>query len=315
MLFQKREAQRDRRVLVHGLYYCGRMFADFMKGDGWDVHYYPDGGIGNFAAMAGRLAACDLVYQIGGRLRSGKFLQAAKLLKKEKIVMHWAGSDALDEQKNMGRKTVEPWILHNVRHWAVSEWMVREVQALGVSCELVTIPSSYVPEGPSPLPSEFSVLVYMPNVGRGSLYGLDQILRVAQELPHVPFELVGLLEGRIQNPPSNLRIHGRIPNLQEFYKRAAVLWRPTRHDGMPSMVFEALGHGRHVLWTYPFPGCVQVACAAEAQAAISQLHALHQEGRLEVNSTGARVIADGYLPGTVKDQVLRRFAAILEART
>src|SRR6266403_1239163 len=43
-----------------------------------------------------------------------------------------------------------------------------------------------------------------------------------------------------------------------FYKRASVVWRPVRHDGLSFMVLEALGHGRHVLWTYEFPGCVKV---------------------------------------------------------
>jgi len=303
----------SRRVLVHGLYYCGQMFADLMNGDGWEFRYYPDAGAGNLVAMGRYLTACDLVYQIGGRLRAGKFLQAAKLLKKEKVIMHWAGSDTLEERKKFGKKAAEPWILRNVRHWAVSDWMVREVQALGVPCELVPIPSSYVPEQPSPLPAKFSVLVYVPNLGRGSLYGLDRILQVARELPHVSFELVGLLKGSIQDTPPNFKVYRRIANLHDFYKRSVVVWRPARHDGMPSMVFEALGHGRYMLWPYPFPGCVQVSCAAEAKAEISRLYELHQRGQLQVNSSGAKIIAHGYLPGHVKRAVLGRLEDILAA--
>jgi glycosyltransferase involved in cell wall biosynthesis len=303
----------NRRVLVHGLYHCGRMFADLMNGNGWEFRYYPDAGIRNLATMVRDLANCDLVYQIGGRRRSGKFLHVAKLLNKKKIVMHWTGSDTLDEQKQPVSATAEPWVLQNVRHWAVSDWMVREVEALGVPCELVPIPSSFVPEQPCPLPAKFSVLVYVPAVSRSDLYGLDRILEVARELADVSFELVGLVDGSIADPPANLRIHGRIPDLGEFYRRASVVWRPTRHDGMSSMVLEALGYGRHVLWSYPFPGSVRVSSAAEARDEIARLHALHREQKLQVNFAGTRAITEGgYQPHHLKQAILQRLGMILE---
>jgi glycosyltransferase involved in cell wall biosynthesis len=305
--------QPCRRVLVHGLFHCGRMFADFMSGEGWDFRYYPDAGFWNLTAMARHLAGCDLIYQIGGRRRAGRFLYAARLLRKKKIVMHWIGSDTLEEQKKKAKSKAAPWILQEVHHWAVSDWMLREVQALGVPCELVPIPPSFVPDQPSALPSNFCVLVYMPDVRRADLYGLDRILQVARELPHIPFELVGLVYGAIPDPPPNLKIHARIPNLSEFYKRASVVWRPVRHDGLSSMVLEALGHGRHVLWSYPFPGCVQVASAREARDEISRLFALHQQQLLTVNWAGPLAITEGgYRPQHLKQVILRRLQSIQE---
>lgn len=302
-----------RRVLVHGLYHCGRMFADWMGGNEWDFRYHPDAGLRNLTAMARDLAACDLIYQIGGRRRAGKFLQVARLLRKKKIVMHWIGSDTLEEQQKRAQSKAAPWILQEVHHWAVSDWLVREVQALGVPCELVPIPSSFVPDEPSALPSEFSVLVYMPDVRSGDLYGLDRMLQVARELPHIHFELVGLVYGVIPNPPANLRIHGRIPDLQEFYKRSTLLWRPVRHDGMSSMVLEALGHGRHVLWSYPFPGCAHVTSAAEARKEISRLYALHQRKQLQVNWAGSLALTEGgYRPQALKQDILGRLQNIHE---
>ena len=301
-----------RRVLVHGLLYVGRMFAELMDGNGWDFRYYPDHGIHNLASMARDLHECDLVYQIGGRVTLGKFLHAAKFLKKKKLIMHWAGSDVMGQRRELERGAANPWVMRNVHHWAVSEWLADEVGELGLPCEWVPLPPGNVPERPSPLPKDFSVLVYMPDARRSELYGLDRILQVARQLPEIPFELVGLYHGRIDDPPGNLRIHGRIPDLAQFYKRASVVWRPTRHDGLSFMVLEGLGYGRHVLWSYAFPGCVQVTDVADARDAIARLHAKHKEGRLGINQEGVQVIAErGFLPHRLKQNTLARLEKIL----
>ena len=304
-----------RRVLVHGDVHAGTVFAQLMDGDGWRFRYYPDAGLRNLSQIARELRACDLAYQIGGRVTAGKFLLAAKLMRKKKIVMHWTGSDVLDEQMKGLPAAADPWILENVEHWAVSDWLVREVATLGITCRLVPLPSPSVPDHPSPLPSRFSVLVYMPAIARGTLYGLDRILEVANELPHIPFELVGLLEGTIENPPANLRVHGRILDLREFFQRATVIWRPVRHDGLSWMVLEALGYGRHVLWSYAFPGCTQVRSAADARDEIARLYALEQQKRLKMNSDGvAAIVEGGYLPRLLRSKIRMHLDEILSAQ-
>jgi hypothetical protein len=227
--------------------------------------------------------------------------------------MHWVGSDAPDAREDVVLKRAVPWILLEVHHWAESSWMVQEVDSLNVCSELVPLPPSRIPESPSPLPEQFSVLVYVPDAERGSLYGLDAILRVARDLPRVRFELVGLRRGRIEGAPANLRIHSLIPDLTGHYKRATVLWRPARHDGLSWMVLEALGHGRHVLWSYNFPGCLQVQNAAEACEQIAHLYELHQQNALPVNVAGARVVVENYCPTLLKNKILERLDAIISS--
>ena len=301
------------RVLVHGLPYFGEMFAELMRGDGWEFCYFPDEGVENLAGMARELCRCDLAYQIGGRVTLGKFLRAAKWLHKKKIVMHWVGSDTLDEQRDVAEGNSADWVTNRIHHWAESHWMVREVEALGLECDLVPLPSSCVTDRPSPLPSEFSVLVYVPDVRRGALYGLDRILQAAKELPHIPFELVGLTHGDIPAAPENLRIHGRLADLSGFYRRATVLWRPVRHDGLSFMVLEALGHGRHVLWSYEFPGSIVAETPKAAVEEISRLYTLHQQGRLDINFAGVEAIAANYLPQLLRSMIHRRLEAILQS--
>jgi len=301
-----------RRVLVHGLVFFGKHFAELMDGDGWSFRYFPDAGIGNLTSMARELNACDLVYQVGGRVTRGKFLRAAHLLKKTKIVMHWVGSDTLDEQQDVANGNADPWVFRSVHHWAESDWMVREVNALGLPCEKVPLPSAFVPDFVSPMPKEFRVLVYVPTVTRSALYGLDSILQVAGELQHIPFDLVGLRDGPLPDAPRNLTVHSRVANLSEFYRRCAVVWRPVRHDGLSWMVMESLGHGRHVLWTYPFPGCIQASTPAEARWHITRLRMLHERGFLKHNEVGAESIArGGYHPRSLRREIRRRLEAIL----
>jgi len=312
MPFGPSQEKMKRRVLVHGLPYFGNMFADSMSGDGWGFRYYPDGGAGNFARIARDLVACDIVHQIGGRLTLGKFLAAAKFLGKDKIIMVWCGSDVLAAQEELGQGKAVPWIAKHVHHWADSENIAAEIRAMGLACEnVLPIPDVLIPDQPQPLPGEFRVLSYVPGTDRGELYGLDLILEVTRQLPRVQFVLVGLNEGTIADPPANLEIHKRLP-LKEFYSSAAVVWRPTRHDGLSYMVLEALGYGRHVLWSYPFPGCAHVTSAADARDEILRLQDLHLQGQLGINTAGVMEVAEKYSPRIIKEKILRRMEQILE---
>jgi hypothetical protein len=219
----------------------------------------------------------------------------------------------VDEKKFVQSGTADPWVMQKLHHWAESRWMVREVEELGARCEEMALPSAGIPSEPVPLPNKFSVLIHVPTVRLGRLYGLDQVLRVAANLPQIPFELVGLKEGTIPDPPGNLLVHGRVPELSEFYKRAIVLWRPVRHDGLSFMVREALGYGRHVLYTYPFAGCVKVDSAEEAQEQIVALFARHQKGILELNTAGVNLITENYQTNKLKEQILARLQVIAES--
>ena len=308
----RRTERVKRQVLVHGLPYFGKMMAEYMTGDGWDFRFYPDEGAGNFARMAHDLVWCDIIYQIGGRLSLGKFLALAKFLGKDKIVVEWCGSDVLTAQGELAKGKTDPWVAKHIHHWADSESIATEIRVMGLDCEaVIPLPTVSIPEQAIPLPKDFGVLCYVPGTNRGELYGLDLILEVARLMPGIRFELVGLNQGTIADPSANLGIHRRLP-LLEFYRRAVVVWRPARHDGLSSMVLEALGYGRHVLWSYPFPGCTHVTSAEEARREIARLHELHKRGHLEVNSVGVQLVAREYAPSLVKRKILGRLEHILE---
>ena len=103
---------------------------------------------------------------------------------------------------------------------------------------------------------------------------------------------------------------GRV-DLRAFYQRASVIWRPVRHDGLSFMVREALGHGRHVLYSYSFPGCIQVRDTEAARAEIERLHQLHRRGELGINEPGLQFVSEKYDKTLIRREILRRLSNLL----
>jgi glycosyltransferase involved in cell wall biosynthesis len=297
-------------VVVHGLTYFCRRFPAIVQGTGWEVSHQEGQNAAALVALANELRRCDLAFKWGGRITAGKFLAMARFLGKKKVVLFWSGSDVLYAKKQYASNKMSSWIAQRV-HWAGAPWLAEEVRSMGLPCEYV--PATWVPsvDHPFPLPPRFSVLAYLPDINRVSLYGIDIVVEVARSLPSVNFTIVGLKSGRIPEAPSNVRVSGWTADMSEFYRQATVLWRPVRHDGLSFMALEALAHGRHVLWSYPFPAARLVDGAAAARAALQQLEHQHRRGVLELNEAGIDLIARDFSPDRIRNEILRRWQDIL----
>jgi hypothetical protein len=302
------------KVHIHGVAHFSRQIPDLLGADGWRITNHELRGSASLTRKVADLAGCDLVFTYGGRVTTGKFLAAARLLGKDKLVMFWAGSDVLYAKEHVARGgTVSPWIAKRI-HWASSPWIAEEVRALGISCEYVPFNWAPAVEKPSQLPKAFSVLTYLPDAARTKLYGAGQILEVARAMPGTSFVLVGLREGQLAGVPPNLEVHGWTADLARFYQRAVVLWRPVQHDGMSFMVLASLAHGRHVIYSYPFPGCIQATSAAAARMELERLQELHETGQLQLNEPGMRIVDSEFRAEAIRVRVLRRWKAIIEER-
>ena len=301
------------RVLLHGLeFFCRRLPAAF-KSDGWEIKHHTVHELPSLIALLKDLPRADLLFLWGARISFGKFLRAAQLLSRKKIVMLWAGSDVLGAQMQFAEGKLEPWIARKI-HWAGAPWLRDEIQAIGLKCEFV--PITWVPKvsRPHPMPEQFSVLVYLPSASQAKLYGLDRILQISRSLPDIRFELVGLKDGHVPDPPSNLRIRGRLQDMSEVYRRSSVYWRPVEHDGLSFMALEALSHGRHVVWSYPFSYCSRSVNVETDRAEILRLHTLHQRGSLLLNERAIGMVAERYSLESVKKEYLRRWQEIIVSR-
>jgi hypothetical protein len=297
-------------VHVHGYATFASQFPELLKAEGWRVSNYQSQGLGSLASKVKDLRRCDLAFTYGGRITMGKFLWIARGLGTQKLVIFWAGSDTLYAKADSGAGKLDPWIASKI-HWAATPWLAEEVHSFGVPCEYVPVNWAPTVLHPKPLPYKFSVLVYLPDMKKESLYGADRILEVARALPQMEFTVVGLREGRLDGAPPNMKIHGWINDMTPFYEKASLLWRPVRHDGMSFMVLAALAHGRHVLWSYPFPACSHVAGASEARKELERLNVLHATGALGANEAGIRVIAENFTREKIREGILKRWEEII----
>ncbi|MEO8590185.1 MAG: glycosyltransferase family 4 protein [Flavobacteriales bacterium] len=130
----------------------------------------------------------------------------------------------------------------------------------GSKCRVVVIPNAVdMPDGPTIYPVEATPLRLL-FVGRFAFNkGLDVLLSVARRfdvegrLGDVLFELAGdgpLMENmRRDGVPRNVRVLGRVDDalLAQLYHECHALVLPTRFEGMPTVVLEAMAHARPVL--------------------------------------------------------------------
>jgi hypothetical protein len=303
---------RRYRVLAHGLSYFCRKLSSLVQDDRWQVLDRSGHSPAQLVDLVRDLARCDLAYTWGGRISMGKFLWAARLLGKQKLIMLWSGSDVLYAQDEYAKGMRTPWV-NGVVHWAVSPWIADEVKELGIPCEYVQASFVDVITQPKPLLKKFSVLIFVRGVAKTELYGWDRMLEVAKALPHIDFHLCGLHNGESLRVTENIKIHSWMNDLKPLLQEITVVYRPVRHDGLSFTVLEALSHGRHVLYTYPLPGCIQVSDAPAACAELQRLYEAHEAGTLPLNEAGRNYIEREYAPEKVRTELLRRWEQIILA--
>lgn len=308
---QRQNSRRPYRVVVHGLPNFCEKLPGLLGSESWDVRDYSKHLLSDFPAFVNDLRRCDLAYTWGGRITKGKFLWAARLLGKRKIVMLWCGSDVLLAQREFADNKMDPW-LAGMTHWAVSPALAANVRAFGLSCEYV--PASFVSPVacPSPLPKKFSVLTYAPSAAKAKFYGWDAILQAAEMFPSVEFNLVGLPREETLPAPPNVKLHTFANDITPLVKETAVGWRPIQHDGGTSFfVLELLAHGRHVLYTNPHPGCIHVATTEAACNELKRLRTLHELGELKSNNEGIEYVAQYCTPERVRTELLTRWEKVI----
>jgi len=301
---------RPYRVVIHGLpHFCTKL-ARLLECDGWDVRYHSHQALRNMPALLRDLSRADLVYTWGGRVSLGKFLSAARWLGVRNLVMLWSGSDIFFGQEQVAAGQMNPWIASKT-HWAVSPWIADEARALGLKCEFVQASFVEPVADVAPMPGKFAVLCYVPSREKAALYGWEEIKTVAQALPKVDFRVVGLLNGETLDAPANVKLGAWAKDLAPHIRAATVVWRPVRHDGLSFMVLESLAQGRHVIYSYPFVGCVQATTVDAARDEIAKLAAKHRAGTLGVNTAGFDAVAREFAPSIVRANLLRRWEEII----
>lgn len=173
-------------------------------------------------------------------------------------------------------------------HVAAAPWFVHDLGRLGMEATVALFPTPLPTMArPSSLPSQFSVLTYIP-AGRSHHYGGDAVMQVARAMREVPFRVVGSDGRPIAQAPRNVESIPKQPNLDQSYRDSTVVLRIVRHDAVGATVREGLVHARHVIYSYPLPFVQHVPYdnPAVLRARLEMLRAEHDAGRLSLNIEG-----------------------------
>jgi hypothetical protein len=299
------------RVLVLGFPHFVNMLVPMLSDA--DIQFIPYRG--RRWVWVWELLCADACYFIGGRWKHDKFLDLALLMRK-KIVMHWVGTDVKDASAAYSQSEVSHDLIVRCQHWAEVSWTADELCAVGIPAEVVPLTSALTVSEAFELPSEFTILAYLP-AGRALFYGAQHILQLARELPSVQVLCVGSAESPFhfasEPLPPNLLLFGRPESLRSVYFQSTLLVRMTEHDGLSFMVLEALAHERYVIWSYALDGAPGLYHAKGYKLMLEHVKALqtqHQHGQLPPNHDGAKFIHTHYDREIISANIRARFANI-----
>jgi len=171
------------------------------------------------------------------------------------LVRWWVGTDvfnALERPLIAESARSSRWMFS--RQIAVSPHLVDELETIGIQaqyipsvCELDTV-ATVLNNVPG------SILVYLPGKRR-EFYGSDLVEEAIKAYPDIEFVIVADEAHSLAAYP-NVRSMGWVSDMEEIWDSVGGLLRMTSHDGMPRMVLEALRRGKHVIYAWPFPGCI-----------------------------------------------------------
>ena len=133
-------------------------------------------------------------------------------------------------------------------------------QVKGAPCQVVTIPNAVdIPVAPSVFPAEEKPMRLF-FIGRFAFNkGIDLLLQVAERLVKegyvnaIHFDLAGdgplMSDIKKKGVPANVTLHGKVDDAQldRLYGMCHGLVLPTRFEGMPTVVLEAMAHKRPII--------------------------------------------------------------------
>lgn len=288
------------RVLVFGQPHWGRRISEALNGHARDITatFVPERTYPRILARPPRdrpIVVLRSGFRVGsptwrGRLFEVFWTSLVRRLPDAVRCHYWHGTDVMRivDEVRTGTARLGP-LEHAIDdlHFADAQWLADELRTIHIEATVVKVPSSVqAPTEPSPMPPDFSVLTYLPRE-RFEFYGGPLVLEAASRVPDVRFVVVGADGAGTRSLP-NVEWHGWIPDLAEHYVQSSALVRVPEHDGLGTMVIEALLNARHVIYSYQVPHVRHLKTrTGEALAnEIGTMLAAHRTGGLRLNLAG-----------------------------
>lgn len=253
-----------------------------------------------------RILKADIIYCIWGTIsrKNGLYFKLVTLAKK-KVYMHWIGTDILKAKRCYERGAWDKRIVRDAIHWAEVPWTAKELEEIGIHSEVVPLASTIFPEVVPPLPDQFTILTYLPD-DRPQFYGSEFIERLAEDIPEVRILVLSGGKKVYRSIHQNVKCLGWVPEISDIYSQGTVLVRMTEHDGLSFMVLESLAYGRHVIWTYPYPGVISTKSYPLLKEAILHLYGLHNSGKLRLNQEGREFVLREHQPQKIAHNIIKK---------
>jgi hypothetical protein len=247
----------------------------------------------------GEAFAADVMVRVGMPFEFSSetnrvWLEMVRRLPRLAGVNYWTGSDVQSYAERVRSGAVadrdrDAALL--LRHIAAHRNLSAELEELGIHARTATVPSPdyEVPTPLPPLPPEFRVFSYLPDGPRFKFYGGPAVMAAAERLEGARFDIVGGTGLGIPSVPDNVRFHGWVDNMAEFFAHSTVVVRLVEHDAVPGgTVEEGLVFGRHVIYSFRWPHATFVEFG-DTESLVSALQGMkdaHDAGRLELNTAG-----------------------------
>lgn len=254
-----------------------------------------------------QLLRSDVWYSIGSPVTDRWVDLCARLTHKPRVI-HWVGSD-IEYFRNTA------WLrkqLHSmaIKHLTEVCWTAEELRGLGLESDIVPLPIRHRSSTVKALPERFTIMLYLPK-SRPEFYGKRKYEAMLKEFAAEQLRIFVVGGGDLQAPEGTDVINlGWRDDLRSIFEQVTVLIRLTPRDGLSLMVLEALSFGRYVMWSKPFPHCMQVRTRDELISGLRSLLERHQAGELYAQYTAAEMIERQYSAERAVDGILEAWESV-----
>ena len=221
-----------------------------------------------------------IVVQYGAPSRFFRRQLALAALLRKPVIRWWVGSDVLnllhDHRTRMAALAFNRIVTVNI---AVAPHLCDELATVGIAATFIPSLLNPWPASVAPLSSlTKSLLVYLPS-SRKDFYGFDILSEAVALNPDIAFVVVADETHSLAGYP-NVTSLGWVGYMSAVWDCVGGLLRVTSHDGMPRMVLDALRREKHVIYSWPLPGCRLARTLPEVLAAIEEFKVCEGGNRL-----------------------------------
>jgi len=176
---------------------------------------------------------------------------------KSLAVIFWTGADAMRYLQSPN--IADSLRASHIKHIAQCEYIVRDLDRVGLKYKRLNISTSNYKRNPVPLGKSVYIYYGGNDAAFKNFYNYPLFIEISNELKNIQFI-------------SGYRGKFKPIEMPAVYEECFIGLRLTPHDGIPHTVIEMGMMGRKCVWNEPFPGCYQWKNKQDVKNAILKEH-------------------------------------------